>query len=106
MNGLKDDDNKLRLDLIPPEMLEALGEIFTYGAAKYGERNCEKGFKSSRLIGATLRHQVSFLKGQDLDPESGLPHTAHAAWNLLMLEVQRRRGTGEDDRAKGALFNV
>lgn len=98
--GRKDDLGKLRLDLIPPEIIEVLGEIFTFGAAKYGERNCEMGFNYSRLIGAGMRHTLAASRGIDIDDESGLPHFAMAAWNFLMLEVQRRRGTGQDDRVK------
>ena len=32
MNGLKYDDGKPRLDLVPPEAVMALGRVLTYGA--------------------------------------------------------------------------
>lgn len=35
MNGLKYDDGKPRLDLVPPEAVMALGRVLTYGAEKY-----------------------------------------------------------------------
>lgn len=100
MNGQKDDQGKLRYDLICPEIEKRCAEVFSYGAKKYGERNCEKGFRYSRLYAAARRHLAAFWEGEDLDQESGLPHLAHAAWNLNMLLVQQSRGTGEDDRVK------
>src|SRR5690606_95094 len=37
--GRKDDSDKLRMDLIPPEAMEALAVILGFGARKYAERN-------------------------------------------------------------------
>lgn len=91
MHGEKHDNGKLRLDLIPPEVIEMLGEVYTYGARKYGERNWEKGFEEGRLLAAARRHDLAMAKGEVIDPESNLPHAAHAAWNLLTLETLRRR---------------
>jgi len=47
--GIKHDAGKLRLDLIPPEAIRALGEVLTYGTNKYGDRNWEKGISEDRL---------------------------------------------------------
>lgn len=89
--GLKADDNKLRLDLIPPEVIEMLGEIYTCRADKYGPGNWEHGFEDGRLLAAARRHDLAIAKGERIDPESGLPHAAHAAWNYLTDEILRRR---------------
>lgn len=92
--GLKYDEGKLRLDLIPPEIIEGLGEIFTLGAARYGERNWEKGFEPGQLHAAANRHELAMIKGEFIDPDSGLPHGFHAAWNLLImttLEIRERQ---------------
>ena len=43
MTGTKNDGGKLRYDLIPPRALEALAYVYTIGAAKYSDRNWEKG---------------------------------------------------------------
>lgn len=91
MHGDKHDNGKLRLDLIPPEVIEMLGEIYTYGFMKYGARNWEKGFEDGQLLAAARRHDLALAKGEMNDPESGLPHAAHAAWNYLTTETLRRR---------------
>ena len=37
-DGLKHDGGKPRLDLVPPEIIEAVGVVMTHGAEKYGEK--------------------------------------------------------------------
>lgn len=69
---------------MPWQELGAVAEVLTFGAAKYGDRNWEKGIKVERLFAATMRHITAVANGQELDPESGLPHLAHAVTNLLM----------------------
>lgn len=51
-----------RLDLIPLEALEALGDRLHYGATVrgYGERNWEKGIPYSNLIQHAMTHAVRF----------------------------------------------
>jgi hypothetical protein len=83
--GIKHDEGKNRLDLIPTEALEEIGKVYTFGAQKYNANNWRLGFKFSRIIGATLRHFYRFMRGEDHDQESGLLHLAHAGWGILTL---------------------
>ena len=99
--GMKYDGDKLRFDLIPPEPLERLAEVYTMGAAKYEDRNWEKGIKWGRVFGAIMRHMWAWWKGEDVDPESGLPHLAHAAWGCFALLEYRNTRRDFDDRVKG-----
>ena len=96
--AVKDDAGKLRYDLIPPFALEELVRVFSYGAAKYGERNWEAGLKWSRLFAAAQRHLWSWWAGEDADPETSLSHLAHAAWNCLALLEFARTHPERDDR--------
>lgn len=42
---------------------------------------------------ALLRHVLAYAGGELVDPESGLSHLAHAAWNALaILELERANG--------------
>ena len=45
-----------------------------------------------------LRHILAWKRGETNDPESGLPHLAHAGWNCIALMHYGRYGLGEDDR--------
>lgn len=93
----KDDAGKPRMDLLPWSGLETVAEVMTFGADKYGERNYQ-GLDHSRLFAAALRHLSAWWQGEDLDPETELPHIAHAACCVLMLTEMTQDGLGEDDR--------
>jgi hypothetical protein len=96
--GRKDDDGKPRFDLLPPEFLEDTAKVLTFGAMKYQPRNWEKGMAWGRVFGAMMRHMWSWWRGQKLDPETGLPHLAHAACCVAFLMAFEARGVGKDDR--------
>lgn len=94
----KHDEEKVRLDLLPFEALMDVGRAMTYGAKKYADHNYRKGMAWGRLLAAALRHLVAWGSGQDDDPESGLPHLAHATACLLMLRDAEIHRLGTDDR--------
>ena len=85
--GFKFDGGKLRYDLIPPHALEMLAGVYTHGAAKYSDVNYLKGGGMSyrRILAALMRHVEAFRGGETDDPDSGLPHMAHAAWQCFTL---------------------
>jgi len=56
--GVKYDGDKNRLELIPPEMLTAIGSILTFGAEKYADRNWEKGQPLSRYLDSQLKTAI------------------------------------------------
>lgn len=97
--GIKYDQEKLRYDLIPTEVMEALAHIYTMGAVKYGPHNWERGIAWSRIIGATFRHLYSWLSGKEIDEESGKSHLWHVLWNVAALVTYEQRKVGTDDRA-------
>ena len=100
--GLKYDTEKLRYDLIPPEILEELAKVLTYGANKYEEHNWEKGMKWSRVFGALMRHMWSWWKGENVDPETGYSHLSHALCNIVFLVTYEQRKMKQfDDRFVG-----
>jgi hypothetical protein len=84
--GMKRDHDKLRLDLLPWRAVEGVAEVLTFGAAKYAPRSwvtVPDAYR--RYFAAALRHLLARAKGERNDPESGLPHLAHAACNVLFL---------------------
>lgn len=86
--------DKLRYDLIPPEFITALAEVFTFGAKKYTPNNW-KGFtpeQQEEIKGSLLRHIYAYLEGEENDPESGLSHLAHAGCNLAFMIYFKNKG--------------
>ena len=98
--GVKFDQNKRRVDLVPTEAINALADILTAGAAKYGEHNWRKGMDWSRVYGAAQRHMLAFWGGDDIDEESGMPHLWHALTNIAFLVSYQALSVGRDDRWK------
>lgn len=96
--AVKYDGKKPRPDLIPAEVIFAMGHLFGYGANKYSDRNWEKGMDWGRVYGALNRHLWSWWSGEDKDPESKKSHLWHAACCLSMLVAYEQRGTGTDTR--------
>ena len=96
--ALKFDKGKLRMDLIDPVVEEALAEILTFGAEKYGDWNWAKGFKWSKLYGALRRHLKDWYACRGVDPETSASHLHHALCCLAFLISHETRGLGEDDR--------
>ena len=99
--AVKADEGKVRLDLLPVAPLWYVAKVYTYGAKKYAPDNWRKGMSWSRIYAALLRHLFRFWNGEDIDPESGLPHLAHAAFGVLTLLEYRRSHLGDDDRVTG-----
>ncbi len=91
-----------RFDLIPVEPLEDLARVYGYGATKYDDHNWRKGYSWSLSFGAMMRHAWAFWRGEDLDPESGLPHMAHVAWHCMTLLWFSQYRKEKDDRRKEA----
>lgn len=98
--GAKLDSGKTDMALIfdgMPRALMAVGQVATFGAAKYsrdGWKSVEDGERRYRSAGD--RHRTfRFIEGQ-YDFDSKLLHLAHEAWNKLAeLEFALIRIEGE-----------
>jgi hypothetical protein len=100
MSAIKHDSAKPRHSLLPPHAIGDIIAVLEYGAGKYGTYNWMGGMKWSRLFDAAMRHLWAWFRGEYSDPESGLPHLAHAAVNLMFLIDYSHMGAGEDDLPK------
>ncbi len=100
LEGIKYDQDKIAMELIPPEGEYGVAKALTYGARKYGRRNIEKGMDWDRVYGAARRHLLAWYSGEDTDTESGLSHLYHACANVMFLIMFQERGIGKDNRPK------
>lgn len=94
----KYDGEKPRMDLLDPLALEGLAKVLTFGAQKYAANNWRKGIANSRLIAAMLRHLFAIMRGEDIDPESGLPHIDHLGCCWMFLSNNMKVRPEMDDR--------
>lgn len=74
-----------RLSLLPRLGLEAIARVYAFGASKYAAHNWRRKYEWSKSVDAALRHLHAFNDGETNDPESGLPHLAHAGFHILAL---------------------
>lgn len=101
--GAKVDAGKVRMHLVTGGMARALLEIArvgTFGAAKYTDDGwvaVPDGFR--RYEDAQQRHAAYRHTGELLDPDSGLLHLAHEAWNALAkLDLYLREQEADQER--------
>ena len=91
--------DKLPLHLWP-ETATALGCLgLLDGALKYGRSNFRAiGVRSSIYYDAARRHLSKWFEGEDVDPDSGLPHLAHLLACVAILVDAEAAGKLNDDR--------
>jgi hypothetical protein len=110
--GTKKDDGKVRIDLIPSEVIFALATILTFGAKKYADRNWEKGILWGRVFAALMRHMWAWWAGKgptsksflfgELDDETKHSHLWHALCCIAFLVAYEERGMTQFDDRPGA----
>ena len=87
-----------RYDLLPVRPLEEVAKHYGRGAAKYAERNWERGYDWSLSYGALQRHAQAFWGGETLDPETGSHHMAAVVFHAFALMEFRDTHPELDDR--------
>lgn len=93
--GLK----KPPLRLVPSAGIIYVSRVMGLGAKKYGPYNWrDKAIRYSVYVEAAQRHLLQALDGEDIDPESGQPHAAHAAACMMILLDAMATGNLVDDR--------
>ena len=81
-----------------PNAIEAVSRVSNFGATKYawnGWLHVPNGIE--RYTDAMVRHLAYEGEGEILDPDSGLLHAAHVAWNALArleLLIKERQNVG------------
>lgn len=84
----KADAGKLRLTLVPRQMIWDVAEIREYGCEKYPDGGVDnwKQVEPERYRDAAFRHFMAYLDNpKGLDAESGKSHLKHLACNIAFL---------------------
>jgi hypothetical protein len=102
MQGVKYDGEKPKMHLLPPKAINEVAKVLTFGAQKYDEENWRKlEDLQSRYSSGALRHIFAHLDSENLDPESGLSHLAHAICCLLFkLEIELENAKIEKEKPR------
>ena len=98
----KDDQGKIRFDLVPTSAMTGLAEVLTFGANKYspnGWRHVKHA--EERYYSALVRHLIAWKDGDENDSESGLNHLKHAMTNVaFLLELTTKDKEDGDSRSE------
>lgn len=91
--------DRVNMALLPPVSQIAVARVLEHGAEKYGPYN----WRSTKVgaltyVAAIQRHLAAWVDGEDLDPESRLPHIAHIAAGCAILLDAAATGNLIDDR--------
>ena len=81
---------KGRYDLLSPATLRRDASLLERGAAKYGDRNWEKGQPESRLFDSAFRHLMYHLAGDRTED-----HLAAVRWNVGAIMHFEEKGRQE-----------
>lgn len=91
--GRKFDGGKLQYGLLPPLALQEIVKVLTFGAEKYEPDNWRRVPDSNRrYFDAAQRHLWAYKQGEQLDPETGISHLAHALCCIMfMLDIDEQK---------------
>lgn len=84
-------DDKPRYDLVSIIALKRVAELLGRGAAKYGDRNWEKGIPLSRFYASMFRHMIQWAEG-DISED----HLAAVCFNAMgIIHTEQKILDGE-----------
>lgn len=70
-----------------PRALLGIGQCIEFGTRKYPKPDnwslVEDGL--NRYTDSLMRHLLKMFAGQEIDPETNLPHIFHVCWNALAI---------------------
>lgn len=89
---------KLSFNSLSKEVNEGEAAVWEAGSKKYARGNWLKGAPLSACADSVLRHLQALLAGEDLDPESGLPHADHIVCSAKILSHSFHTRKDLDDR--------
>jgi len=90
---------KPKMSDTPTISLRLLGQVHSMGADKYGAFNWRENIVSATVYyDAAMRHLMAYYDGENIDPESGLPHLAHIMACCSILLDAENQGSLNDNR--------
>jgi hypothetical protein len=98
--GIRHNSDKPKISMVldANEAILGIAQVLMFGEKKYARGNWLKGLPWTEIIDSLQRHVLAFNAGEDMDPESGLPHVDHIATNALFLSQMFKTQKALDGR--------
>ena len=81
----KDTKGKLDYTLVPTKIITEIAKVREYGTKKYGDSENWRKVPVIEYKKALYRHWIAYIGGEEIDPESLLPHMSHIACNCAFI---------------------
>jgi len=91
----KKPEGKYEPTLIYPSLIKGVAMVRRYGINKHGSSTDWRTTDPLDTLDAMGRHYFGILMGEELDPESSLPHLYHLGANV-MFAIEAQYGSGFD----------
>lgn len=80
------DNGKMRISIVPLQILSDIADVREYGIAKYKDPDNWRRVEIERYANALFRHFRAFLcDPMSVDAESGIAHYKHMACNMAFI---------------------
>ena len=89
---------KPQWSIVDFKSLEPMVRVLEFGAKKYSRDNWKKGMPINEICDSLMRHLVSYMGGEELDPESGLHHIGHIQCNAMFLSYMINNNSIFEDK--------
>lgn len=96
--ALRYNQEKLKWTLIDFDSLEDMTRVLEFGSKKYSAHNWKQGLPTTEIVESMMRHLHAYLRGENIDPESSLPHTGHILCNAMFLAYMEKYKPEFDSR--------
>lgn len=81
--SIRYNEGKPKWSLVDFKSLEPLVRVMEYGEMKYSRDNWKIGLNPTETLDSLARHLFKLMSGEEVDSESGLPHTGHILANIM-----------------------
>ena len=92
--SLRYNDGKPKWSLVDFKSLEPMVKVLEYGCTKYEKNNWKKGLDNTEVLESLSRHLFALMSGEELDPESQLPHIGHIMCNAMFFQYHKNKENG------------
>lgn len=92
--SLRYNEGKPKWSLVDFKSLEPMVRVLEYGCTKYEKDNWKKGLDNIEVLESLSRHLFALMSGEELDPESQLPHIGHIMCNAMFFQYHKNKENG------------